>query len=139
MRTRAEFLALLEKYGLPADLFSIEESNDDDGDTWIIIGAPHGVSLATWNDEGLAYDYLYNAEIKEWDNIVNYDQFFAPIVEEYKIRCEHARLLEEVAELRQKNVTLTEENAALRLLPGAPGYLAAKEHYEALCGTRIEK
>ncbi len=129
MRTKAEFLALLEKYGLPADLFEITECDDYGG--WISIGAPRGVSLTSC-DGGLRYDYLYGAEIKEWDDIVDYDEYFAPIVEEYKIRCEHAKLLQEVAELRQKNAALAEEIAELHLRPGGPGYENAKSHFESM-------
>ena len=129
MKTKAEFLALLERYGLPADLFHITE---DDNGNWIDVRAPRGLLLSTYDDDHLAYNYLYNAEIKDWNNIVNYDEYFTPIAEEYKIRCEHAKLLEEVAELRKKNAFLAEENAELRLRPGGPGYLAAKEHYESL-------
>jgi hypothetical protein len=138
MHTKAEFLALLEKYGLPADLFDIREYHNRDGDTWISIEAPRGMSLTSHNG-GLAYGYLHNAEIRESNNIVNYDEFFTPIVTDYKIRCEHAKLLEEVAELRRKNAALAEEITELRLRPGGPDYLAVKEHYEVLYDAHIKK
>ncbi len=131
MCSKPEFLAMLDKHELPHDIFNIVEYDDKSID----VVTPHGIILETDRSGrhlrfrsveldafcDVVLDSIFDLE----EYILNPDKLLAPYAAEYKIRREHAKLLQEVAALR-------EENAALRLLPGASEYFTTKAHYENL-------
>jgi hypothetical protein len=72
------------------------------------------------NDEGYDHIVVGDTKFSPWDS----GDDWIPMIQ-FLAGCDRLEYIKEIAKLKA-------ENAELRLLPGAPDYFAAKEHYESL-------